>query len=361
MRRGQRDAGVLIPVRTKTAATPSSEDTTLVPRSWVCQLRLSGRLVHYAFLVLNLDHLSLTSRLLGRSVPDMLFHYTNSGSLTSIVQDGRLWGGLPEQMNDASEIAQAFRWINIISGNDHLDRKKAGHRDEREHFADWAYRRTSETDFGYLMRDAPKTYVVSFSEKGDSLSQWRAYCPRSGGYCLGLPGGLIQKSADAAGWLLAPCIYDETDIRDALHELYTHHMDKWFATITPGARSKTGDGYMDGITSHVNEMIEEVRLVGHFIKNPSFDAEHEWRAVAFNHDHSRGELQYAPGVDGVRVFLPFDYANGTSRLFPKAPRPSIRIGPNAHPESVKFATRSLFEELVGEGNADVYTTSSSYR
>lgn len=291
----------------------------------------------------------------------MLFHYTNAGSLTQIVHGGTLWGGLPEQMNDATEIAQAFRWINIVSGQDHLDRKKAACRDEREHFADWTYRQTDETDFGYIMRDAPKSYLVSLSETGDSLSQWRAYCPRSGGYCIGLPSALLRDSAIAAGWLLAPCIYNEDDIQTVIRELYEHHMEKWFATITPGAPRTPGDNFMEGLISNVADMIEEVRLVGHFIKNRSFDAEHEWRVVAFDHDHSADELQYAAGIDGVRVFLPFDYLNGNARSFPSKPRPSIRIGPNAHPESVKFATRSLFERLVGNGNADVYTTSSSYR
>lgn len=314
--------------------------------------------------MLNLDHLPIANALFGRDVPDMLFHYTNSGSLIQIVNSGQLWGGLPEQMNDAEEVARAFRWLNIIAGEFHLDMKQADDRDERMNFARWAESRTSNEDFGYLMRDSPKTYLVSLSEQGDSLSQWRAYCPRSGGYCLGLPGELLRNAATKSDWLLAPCIYEETDVELVMRELFGHHMSKWFSTIHSGAPfDPDNDTFTPALIEAVSVMIEEARLVGHFIKNPTFEAEYEWRLLAFDHDHLPDDLRYSSGIDGVRVFLPFDFMSGLGRSFPDAesPRPSVRIGPNAHPDNAKFATTSLFEGLVGAGNADVFKTSSSYR
>ncbi|MBJ8341495.1 DUF2971 domain-containing protein [Antrihabitans sp. YC3-6] len=312
--------------------------------------------------MLLLDHLPTANSLLRRAVPEMLYHYTNSDSLIQIVTSGQIWGGLPEQMNDAEEVARAFHWLNIIAGRLHLDMRQSDDRDERMHFASWAEGRTSDKDFGYLMRDSPKTYLVSLSQDGDSLSQWRAYCPRSGGYCLGLPGVLIRDAASSSGWLLAPCIYDESDVEAIMRELFEHHMTKWFSTIDPGAPfDPDNDSFTDGVTEAVRVMVEEARLVGHFIKNPTFEAECEWRLLAFDHDHDADDLRYKSGTDGVRVFLPFDFMDGHAKCFPDTPRPSVRIGPNAHPESVKFATSSLVEKLVGPGNADVFMTSSSYR
>ncbi|QTI66882.1 DUF2971 domain-containing protein [Gordonia polyisoprenivorans] len=312
--------------------------------------------------MLNLDHLPTAKSLLGITVPEMLYHYTNSGSLIQITTGGELWGGLPEQMNDAEEVARAFRWLNVIAGQFNLDMRESDDRDERMRFASWAERRTSTEDFGYLIRDSPKTYLVSLSRVGDSLSQWRAYCPRSGGYCIGLPGQLIRDAASSSGWLLAPCIYDESDVEAIMRELFDHHLTKWFSTIDSGAPfDPDNDTFTDGVIETVATMIEEARLIGHFIKNPTFEAEHEWRLLAFDHYHEADDLRYTSGTDGVRVFLPFDFMNGHAKHFPDEPRPSVRIGPNAHPESAKFAMRSLFERLVGPGNADVFTTSSSYR
>jgi len=43
-------------------------------------------------------------------------------------------------------------------------------------------------------RAAPRFYVASFSEDGDALSQWRAYCPRLGGYAMAFPPSIFKVS-----------------------------------------------------------------------------------------------------------------------------------------------------------------------
>lgn len=53
-----------------------------------------------------------------------------------------------------------------------------------------------------------EVYVSSFTEMPDQLSQWRAYCPPSGGYAIGFKSKFIVAAESAAEQFLAHSIYD---------------------------------------------------------------------------------------------------------------------------------------------------------
>ncbi len=53
-----------------------------------------------------------------------------------------------------------------------------------------------------------RTFVVSFSENPDTLSQWRAYS-RGGGYFVGFDHQQLIQQAKKQGFALLPCVYDE--------------------------------------------------------------------------------------------------------------------------------------------------------
>lgn len=51
-----------------------------------------------------------------------------------------------------------------------------------------------------------RIYTASLTTEEDSLEQWRAYCPRSGGVALGFPTEDLKTVATLQESLLAPCV-----------------------------------------------------------------------------------------------------------------------------------------------------------
>ncbi|WP_287164576.1 DUF2971 domain-containing protein [Rhodococcus sp. (in: high G+C Gram-positive bacteria)] len=304
----------------------------------------------------NIDELPTTKRLLKADIPDMLFHYTSAASAISIINNRQFWAGMPEQMNDSREIHQAFRWLSIIAGNTELDSPRNS---ADQLFGKWVRMQLAA---GRAITGKP-SFMISLSKQGDSLSQWRAYCERSGGICLGLPSDLIQTAAAKQEWLLAPCIYDEDEVETMVRELFEWHLtkfretDKRIGMVSPGDRS-----HVDATVSRAQKLFDDLRMYGHFIKNPSFHAEEEWRLLKFDIEPELADLEFAPGRDGVRTFLPFQILEaGTHTDFPTKPRPSLRTGPATLPGTMTYATERLLERWVGAGNADVFHTHSSFR
>lgn len=299
----------------------------------------------------------------------MLYHYTSGQALQNITGNAELWAGLPEQMNDAQELRRALTWLNLVASQRELDARVENKKDESYNFNKWAADQSKHAlDRGRWLDDNPKSYLISLSSEGDSLSQWRAYCPDNNGYCVGFPSALIMPAIDAAGAHFAPCIYNESDVERVVRELYDYHLTKWLAEVPEWAYATTVEGlkkdqhtHVESVTNAWQAMLTEMRLVGHFIKNPSFEAENEWRILFFDHETTSDDLKFVTGRGGVRAFLPFKFAEHVSRPMTAAPRPSLRIGPNSNVAGARFSATRLLEQLVGEGNADVFTTSSSYR
>ena len=50
-------------------------------------------------------------------------------------------------------------------------------------------------------------FVASFSENGDQLSQWRAYCPKGNGFSIGFRYSDLSYLLKTTGFRLVKCIY----------------------------------------------------------------------------------------------------------------------------------------------------------
>lgn len=95
--------------------------------------------------------------------PTVLYHYTNLEGANGIITGRKLWATNAGYMNDSSELlkgVQVFRDVAREIGLPHQFLTGL---------------------FNQLRRES---YLTCFSEHGDLLSQWRAYCP-NGGVALG--------------------------------------------------------------------------------------------------------------------------------------------------------------------------------
>lgn len=120
------------------------------------------------------------------SPPSLLYHYTTAEGVKGIIENDEIWATNFRYVNDLTE---------FIYANDIL-------REEIRH------RLSSATPLVRAVLDAIMNtpdhlvgevdiYIACFCEKGDLLSQWRAYGGRGGGYAIGLGG--IKLDVDLAG------------------------------------------------------------------------------------------------------------------------------------------------------------------
>jgi hypothetical protein len=129
--------------------------------------------------------------------PSHLFHYTNSAGLIGISESKEIWATNIRFLNDINEVIEA-----TYSAKQILNERLQSSNNERE-------KSLYKAMLDNIDDVASHIYVCSFSEDSDSLSQWRAYCPPSGGgYALGVPSLQLSKLAKEQGWMFVKCIYD---------------------------------------------------------------------------------------------------------------------------------------------------------
>src|ERR1051325_4442163 len=107
------------------------------------------------------------------SVTSILYHYTSYDALIQIVKSGVLWASSIAYLNDGSEFAHA------------IDRFR--HYIFRKVLPDSPRDRVAHKLLAALRSAEERIVVASFSKNGDSLNQWRAYCPMANGVSIGIP------------------------------------------------------------------------------------------------------------------------------------------------------------------------------
>jgi len=118
-----------------------------------------------------------------------------------------------------------------------------------------------------------RAYTVSLTSEMDSLEQWRAYCPRSGGVALGFAAEHLENVAKDQEFLLAPCACDEPTQRAVIEQIVKRHVILWNKRLPL-------DSPREGISSHlVRDFITDLERFAPLLKHSSFSAEQEWRLL----------------------------------------------------------------------------------
>src|SRR5438270_3461004 len=112
-------------------------------------------------------------RVLDVPPPPVLYHYTSMEGLLSIVKSGRMRASHIRYLNDLSEA----EWLWGIAVRE-LEKMQSALETETD---------SDATKILELIdkRRSGNEFVASFSENGDDLSQWRAYCPSGAGFGIG--------------------------------------------------------------------------------------------------------------------------------------------------------------------------------
>ena len=189
-----------------------------------------------------------------------IFHYTDVGALKSILEHGRLWASDIRYLNDHSEYRDGEKCINDVLRAECANLPEADSAKIQDHFD--KYVETSKASY---------TMICSLSQGQDLLSQWRGYCPRSGGYALEFE---LENERDF-GAPLHQCIYESETKQEKSKSLFD--LSKRVIVDRRGDKSKLFQTAWSNIAKFKNSGFSEEREMRLIIFKKANDASVKYR------------------------------------------------------------------------------------
>lgn len=271
-------------------------------------------------------HAPLFRSLAAAAIPGPLYHYTAAPGLDGILRNRTAWATAARYLNDAQEVRYAIQLARARLAR--LQRDVPGEARKRlvTHLAESLQRIDS---------DRPLVCVFSLSRRADDLSQWRAYCPESGGYSLGFLPDELRLIAESQGCVLAPCVYD----RERQRALIEEAVDPVVAAL-PGRAPRAPEAVARQCEPAVRRLLGRVERVAPLIKWPAYEAEEEWRIIWAARPGTIDRLRYRP-VESL--FIPYVEIRLSTEELP-IPVEAVYVGPGPHQD---IAAASLASFLRG--------------
>jgi hypothetical protein len=253
-----------------------------------------------------------------------LYHYTHTAGLLGIAEFPEMWATHVRHLNDTAEYFEALDRIK-----DALEERLKG----------VTFSSTAWTPHHALMAMREQdVFVICFSEDGNLLSQWRAYCPRDG-YVIGFEPDDLGPLWLGGETTFSKCIYDRNDQEELLQAIAGSLIEE-FSDLD--VRS------MEWISKAAGPAM--LRAVHHaaLIKNGHFHEEREWRFIAS--EPLMNDVRYRQGRLGLTPYLTFPL---TSRIRPgdssrkkKLVCATLTVGPRADERASMIAALSFARAKV---------------
>lgn len=273
---------------------------------------------------------------------EMLYHYTTPDALIGIIQNRELWATNALYMNDSEELLHGLDIARRLIG----DVAKEAGTDLAKQKANWLLQDLSITGPDHSM----PTYVVSFSEVPDLLSQWRAYC-RGGGFAIGFRRDLLDDYLeDQVDYVeLKKCEYDTTYQELDIKQIIDIYAKPWL--FDPQSEN-FGDGGRDGGKRFVvsGEFQWKLATVVDYVKNYAFREECEWRistrpeAVRETRDEVCYRARGSMIIPYIKIKLPDKPAQYQEMALWRTSE--IIVGPTRFPERSEKSVRMLFKNAM---------------
>jgi len=300
----------------------------------------------------------------------LLYHYTTQQGLLGILKQKCIWATHIRYLNDTSEgnivsravfeefsgrsnTAPLFKALGMAV-NDPIEEPELVDEDALGQGITMASWVTSQNVF-----------VSSFSENGDSLSQWRAYSERSGGYSIGFRPeylrvigerflrGRPDRFSQAADTLLRCIYYDEAEeksLRDEIKKLVSAYIEE----AAKAAKLPAGEG-IQGFRTPAALAIKHFLKLGKrsaITKDNGFREEAEWRLTFLLQQGSAvTDVDFRPGSS-----MPVPYLSVPLRLEDQVIGIwKVIVGPCPHPSEAAKSVQMLLES---QGFRDIEVASS---
>ncbi len=192
--------------------------------------------------------------------PPLLYHYTDHDGLVGVIESKALWATEVSYLNDLTEGVYGRGLLAEVA-----DRMDPGQD------ADWGMHVACAIASGIgRNEDHLSTFVTCLCAEGDTLSLWRGYVGRGGGYSIGIHRETLDALGLAQSFSLVPLIYDryeqvghiETLIRDARHRVVEKSSGSLSEQEGTNLLLEVGTAFIFAMLS---------------VKHPDFRDEREWR------------------------------------------------------------------------------------
>lgn len=284
-----------------------------------------------------------------------LFHYTGAEGIKGILESNRMWATGAQHMNDWSEVAYGHG-IMTESLRATLSATRLSPRCQRVFSA-------VLDSIGSVDNPFVDAYFASFCEKGNLLSQWRAYAGTQG-YSVefdpvAINGSLaFSTNAPARNLYLAKVSYEPNEQRRSFERLlcdlcatFDGLDDQAISDMTHARGSQIDSVLLDFARIVVSSWAVTV-------KHPGFEEEQEWRVV-FQPLITDQEKYYSTAEFVVRLegkhlvthveLMPADLPELKSNGKPRLPVKSITCGPSVAMRSALRALEILLRNHGYEG------------
>lgn len=255
--------------------------------------------------------------------PRILYHYTSQVGLIGILRKREIWASKIHYLNDSKEFSLALD----------LARHALKTRASRESSQREINRLEVLLDEIDSIR-AVNICVCSFSEVGDSLSQWRGYTGGGAGFSLGFSTQWLLHFASNAGFSLYPCVYNPEHQEFLINELITQTLVTNF-NMTPGYLHPNQPRTFVVLPMR-GDFAQRLTQLAPLIKDASFLDEKEWRLIS--NPISSLRLDHRPGESMITPF--FRLVIGNEKEFDCLEE--IVVGPTPHPELSKGSVESVW-------------------
>lgn len=267
-----------------------------------------------------------------------LFHYTGAHGVRGILNSDRIWASGAQHMND---------WMEVVYGYDIMMSTLRGL------VATGDLPARSQKVFADVLRaleqpDSPfvDAYFAAFCEKGNLLSQWRAYAGTQGFAVeldpLVMDGELtLSTKAPARNLRLAKVEYDPERQKTGFREL----LDELVETIE--RQHGNSERLLATLTEFVRVVLSSWAAT---VKHPGFKEEQEWRVV-FQPMITAEEKYHSTEEFVIRVedyslvthveLMPSSVLPKRGKQPPKLPIRSITCGPSVSMRSTMRALEIL--------------------
>jgi len=255
-----------------------------------------------------------------------LYHYTTQEGLLGIVRKRGIRATHHQYLNDTQEFLHA-KALFCAEIEKRLNSESAGSE----------IRLVLEEMRSAVNRgnENASWYVASFSEDGDSLSQWRAYGGPTSGFALGI---WCDQLALPGGFRLKRCIYDPKKQRDFAEAIITSQLEGALAEKTELGPVEAGMG--------LSVILDLLALT---FKHEKFKEEEEWRIIGFppnrmspvpaDPPQEEIELEFRAGRSMLIPYLPVPLKNDKGEF----PLDRVVVGPNPNPEQSLRSVKILLE------------------
>ena len=265
-----------------------------------------------------------------------MYHYTSQRGLLGIIKTKSLWLTQVACLNDLSEVSHAFSLMKAA-----ILKIKPNEEQPVQMFCDHLI---NLMDTNSVPRF--NIFVISFSENGDLLSQWRGYCS-DGGYSIGFDYETFEKLLTTEGPIpnaidveLGKCIYDPDEQNKIITEILDNTVERYRELIKKSSVSVLD---ADRINIILNYMIPLYRLAP-LMKNESFAEEQEWRLIVTLTKNS--DISYREGIKWIIPYYKLNMVKSEEFLRVK----EIIVGPTLDQfAAINSLERFLQSERVAYG------------